>query len=65
MQSAHASLFITYGVTYGLFLFCWKYLNVASSRDCKESRKFFKDDTALEPRGRNCAGDGLFPFFFF
>lgn len=65
MQSAHACLFITYGVTYGLFLFCCKYLNVASSRDCKESRKFFKDDIVLEPWGRNCAGDLLLLLLFF
>lgn len=62
MQSAHACLFITYGVTYGLVLFCCKYLNVASSRDRKESRKFFKDDIVLEPRGRNCAGTVFFLF---
>lgn len=36
-------------VTYSLFPLCCKYLNAASSRECKESRTFFKDNTVQEP----------------
>ena len=61
--SARARPFITSSVTYSLLLFCCKHVNATGSRNCTE-RKFFKDNTVLEPWGRNCAGDlFLLPFF--